>query len=244
MTGPVATGSMAASRREAVERASRRARWAIVAVAVSATSGVLTTFAFQQLMTGVQRTRGGTDAALRFAAFSGVGSLVSLTAVVLFLMWLHRAVANVALLDATTSVQPGEAVVAYFIPILNFFRPYQAMKEIYRASDPTPLGDVPVFRDRIDPDYRGGAREAMAPAPWAFRAPILGWWLLYATRGVANLVAIPASSMLGRPGILGGQFLSAAWEVAAAVACVLVIRSVDARQRERCRRLEAMHREQ
>jgi hypothetical protein len=233
---------MAASRREAVERGSRRGRWAIVAVAVSATSGVLTTFALEQMLTGVQRPRGATDALLRLAAFSGIGSLVSLTAIVLFLMWLHRAAANVALLESTSWVRPGEAVVAYFIPILNFFRPYQAMKEIYRASDPTPLGDVPVFRDRADPDYRGGAREAMAPPAWSFGAPVLGWWLLYTLRGVVNLVAIPASSILGAPGIMGVRLLSSAWEIAAAVSCALVIRSVDARQRERCRRLEAMHR--
>jgi hypothetical protein len=242
MTGPVATGSMAASRREAVEGASRRARWAIVAVAVSATSGALTSLAFDPLVGAAFVFGDAADPITRFLAIGGISWLVSVTTVVLFLRWLYRAVANVPLLDATTSVQPSEAVVAYFVPILNFFRPYQEMKAIYLASDPAPLGDVPAFRDRADPDYRGGAREAVAPARWAFPAPILAWWLLYTLRGVMNLAAFPAAAVLGRPGAVGGRLLGAAWEIAAAAACVLVIRSVDARQRERCRRLEAMHR--
>jgi hypothetical protein len=207
-------------------------------VTVSAVSGLVSEFAFEHFLSQVHRgadaDRG--DPFISLAAVTSLGWLASAIAVVLFLVWVYRAAANVALLESPIAVRPGEVVVAYFIPILNLFRPYQAMKAIYRGSDPTPLGDLPAFRDRTDPDYRGGAREAIAPPQWAFRAPILGWWLLYVLRPVPVVVPMAARGM-GIAPLLGNV-----WDVAAAVACVLVIRSVDARQRERCRRLEAMHR--
>lgn len=53
----------------------------------------------------------------------------------LFSMWKHRASKNLAPLGVSNQrFSPRWAVAYYFIPILNLFRPYQAMKEIYLRS--------------------------------------------------------------------------------------------------------------
>ena len=237
MVGPVASGSMVGGLREAVDDATRRARRAVAALGVCAASGLLTTFAFERFAgCGYQPGEDLADAVTPVVVFGGMSTLISVATVVLFLLWLHRAVANARLMGRSTTCSPAEAVGAYFIPVLNFFRPYQAMKELHRASDPTTLGDAPVFRDRDDADYRGGAREVIAPARWAYAAPILGWWLLFALRPVVSTVALPLT------GGSAARVVGSVWDIAAAMACVLVIRSVDSRQRERCRRLEAMQR--
>ena len=55
--------------------------------------------------------------------------------------WVHRTYRNLPALGAAGLTQtPGRAVAYYFIPVLNLFRPYQVMKETWRASDPHYVG--------------------------------------------------------------------------------------------------------
>lgn len=59
----------------------------------------------------------------------------SVLCAILFLMWKHRASKNLAPLGVSNQrFSPRWAVAYYFIPILNLFRPYQAMEEIYLHS--------------------------------------------------------------------------------------------------------------
>lgn len=61
--------------------------------------------------------------------------VVGLGSVILVLQWIYRANYNARALGATRmEFTPGWAVGWYFIPIANFWKPYQAMKEICRAS--------------------------------------------------------------------------------------------------------------
>jgi len=54
---------------------------------------------------------------------------------VVFLKWVHRANLNCRGFGAQgMKYTPGWSVGYYFIPILNLFRPYQVMKEIWKAS--------------------------------------------------------------------------------------------------------------
>jgi hypothetical protein len=54
---------------------------------------------------------------------------------VLFLMWIHRANRNARGLGAQgLTFTPGWSVGWYFIPIVNLWKPYQAMKQIWQAS--------------------------------------------------------------------------------------------------------------
>lgn len=54
-----------------------------------------------------------------------------------FLFWIYRAHSNLPALGAENlDYSPGWAVGYFFIPILNLFRPYQVMSEIWRGSNP------------------------------------------------------------------------------------------------------------
>jgi hypothetical protein len=54
---------------------------------------------------------------------------------IFFLSWIYRANCNVRRLGARgMKFSPGWSVGYFFIPVLNFWKPYQAMKEIWKAS--------------------------------------------------------------------------------------------------------------
>ena len=64
-----------------------------------------------------------------------VSLLVYLATIVPFLMWIHRAHVNARHQGALDlKFTPGWSVGWFFIPILNLWKPYQAMKELWQAS--------------------------------------------------------------------------------------------------------------
>ena len=76
--------------------------------------------------------------------------------IVVFCVWIHRANYNARQLGAADmTFTPGWAVGWYFIPIANLWKPYQAMKEIWKASaNPAHWQDQP--------------RGSILPAWWTF----------------------------------------------------------------------------
>lgn len=153
---------------------------------------------------------------------------------VLFLVWLYRAVSNARALGARTKWSPGMAVVASVVPVISLVMQYFIARDLYRASDPSPLQDAPIFRERTDAGYRDGGRELLPAPRWDYAAPILAWCLVDAAKALTATVFariadwVPLAVWLYAPG-----------GIAIAVLGALVVRSIDARQRERCRRLEA-----
>jgi hypothetical protein len=214
-----------APRRAAVHLASLLARASVVAVAAAA----LVDAAVPSLATwqACRATRLGV----------GICAMVLwCVAAVLFLFWVHRAVSNAHRMGGTLRWGPGTAVIAYVVPLVSLVLPYYVMKALHRASDPSSLHDVPVFRDRAEVGYgyREGARELVAPPRWDLAAPILAWWVIFD--------AITLSNHFAAAGEVSTWWVAcplACGRLAAGVLCVLVVRSIDARQRERCRRLEA-----
>ncbi|MDE2763285.1 MAG: DUF4328 domain-containing protein [Gemmatimonadota bacterium] len=82
---------------------------------------------------------------------------------VLVLVWIHRANHNARALGATgLKMTPGWAVGWYFVPIAWFWKPYQAMKEIWQAS--------------IDPKHwwRQGGSPLLV---WWWGLWLAGWWV-------------------------------------------------------------------
>jgi len=71
-----------------------------------------------------------------FELLLGLGQLVVyIVTGVALLMWIHRANRNARALGAKyMTFSPGWSVGWCFIPILNLWKPYQAMKEIWQAS--------------------------------------------------------------------------------------------------------------
>lgn len=153
--------------------------------------------------------------------------------VVIYFMWLYRASRNLRLLQADgVSHTPGWAVLSYFVPFANLFRPYMQMQDIWRASDP----------EHID---HGRAWQKCPPAK------IIGaWWISLI---LASVVALVGSHMEaeflhfdggGAFGNLQDQRLIARTYVIANLATlvagsllILIIRGITQRQRERYRRL-------
>lgn len=71
----------------------------------------------------------------RQGVVGGLYLLVFIISVVLILKWIHRANYNAKQLGAEDmKFTPGWSVGYYFIPILTLWKPYQAMKEIWKAS--------------------------------------------------------------------------------------------------------------
>lgn len=58
-----------------------------------------------------------------------------IAAAITFILWFRRAWFNLHQKVAFLSWSEGWAAGAWFVPILNFFRPYQIMNEMYRETD-------------------------------------------------------------------------------------------------------------
>ncbi len=87
-----------------------------------------------------------TDQALGFVfAMGGIGVvqiIIVITIMVFFLRWMHLAYSNLHKLQIPgLRTSPTIAMWSWFIPVLNLFRPYQVMKEIWQASDPASTAD-------------------------------------------------------------------------------------------------------
>lgn len=91
-------------------------------------------------------------------------ALTKLALVVLFCIWIPRANRNARALGATgLRFTPAWSVGWFFVPVMNLYKPYEAMREIWLASLPD------------------DARK---------RAPLLGWWwALCLVSGAASLLA-------------------------------------------------------
>ena len=139
--------------------------------------------------------------------------------IVVVSMWIYRAHAN--LRDAGIDgleFTPGWAVGWYFIPFANLFKPFQAMREIFHASDPTASA--------------GG--WASRPTP-----PLLGWWWAawLASNFLSNVMLRLSLSSLTMSAPLGAGLDVAAGllDVALSVLAVRVVRTVAERQEQKAR---------
>jgi hypothetical protein len=136
--------------------------------------------------------------------------------VVLFPVFMVRANRNARVFGSPMSISAGLAAGSFFIPIMNLWKPYQAMKEIWQGSDPDPAAHA--FTVRVP-----------ALLPW--------WWGLFLGHflgsGVITNVntylraqgefAIPARLSVGRTLV----------SIAAALLAITVVRAVARRQDER-----------
>lgn len=69
-----------------------------------------------------------------------------------FIAWFHRAYGNLRDLGATTMrYTPRWAIGAWFVPILNLWRPKQIANDIWRGSDPRYPGQQPLWREPVSP---------------------------------------------------------------------------------------------
>ena len=63
--------------------------------------------------------------------------IIFIATAILFSMWLYRVSYNLSPLGIRSRKHtPGWTVAYFYIPIINLYRPYQAIKEIWQASNP------------------------------------------------------------------------------------------------------------
>jgi hypothetical protein len=147
--------------------------------------------------------------------------LVQLITAVCFLVWIYRAHRNLPSLGAhPLKYSPGWAVGGFFVPFLNLIHPYLVVREMWKASSP----EVGVSN--------GDSWQDQATFP------LLGlWW------GACIVTGILGQSVLwlAPSAKTAAAFLPVAWlgvasyivGVIAAVLALLVVRRIDARQKER-----------
>lgn len=160
----------------------------------------------------------------------GVGLInvvVFLATVVLFCMWLYRAYQNLPALGNPKqglNFSPGWAVGSFFVPIVNLFVPYRAVRETWAKSDPA-----------VPHDNYVAPQEP--PAPGIMKA----WWALWL---ISNFVDNASARFYWRADS-GEEMLVASWldmfgdslSIPAAAFAILVVREIDRRQEERSRRV-------
>ena len=151
-----------------------------------------------------------------FYGLVGLGYLVAyLTTAVAFLMWMHSMSKNAhGFAPQQMRYSPGWTVGYFFIPILNLFRPFQAMKDIWNAS-----------AERAD----AGSTQ---------NDQILGiWWTLWLIGNVLGQVTFRTSLNADTTEELEiATFVSIASDIVGIFLCIVAIRMV--------RRLTAMQQQQ
>jgi hypothetical protein len=159
---------------------------------------------------------------VRQGAIGIAQGLLLLATAVVFIMWFFRAYSNVERLGAAPlRFGRGWAIGAWFVPILNLFRPKQIANDIWRGSDP-------------------GLPRPAGPGAWR-DGPIPGalfgfWWALWLLSGVATGPATFGGDSIDELQTQTTAFIvSDALGAAAAVLCALVVVRTTARQEERAR---------
>jgi Domain of unknown function (DUF4328)/GYF domain 2 len=133
-----------------------------------------------------------------------VSTLVYLATIVPFLMWIHRANRNARHFGAQDlKFTPGWAVGWYFIPILNLWKPFQSMKEIWQAS-----------KD---------------PLNWSAQlvSPIVGnWWGLWVLTNILGQLSLRLSMKNIPASQLTVQLVDLGSDLAHIALCILAIKMI------------------
>ena len=155
------------------------------------------------------------DFVKRFSIATNICSMTTFAlSVVCFARWIHNASLRAHLFSGGMTISPGWAVGSYFIPIVNLFKPFQAMREIWQAS--------------IAPNATG-----IVPVPVGMRI----WWGLWLVRvglSNANYQVIANVRNLLDIGISGAlNILTFVIDVPMAVLLIVLIRRLGANHRAR-----------
>jgi hypothetical protein len=199
-----------------------RARIVIILLIVGAVIGLLTipSHVLDTYVLPLADDQEISDNPLGFLALALTGVLglatvgVYIATVVVFLMWLYRASENVKAFGEPLQHSSGWAVGSFFVPIINLFVPYQAVKDVWKKSEPA----------AADSMFYTASPPGFFPAWW-------GFWLasnfasnIYFRMTLSDAPA-DAAAMVG--------ILAEILSIAAAAFAIQVVRAIDRRQTER-----------
>lgn len=151
---------------------------------------------------------------------------------VFFLIWIYRAQRNLPALGIRRpQYSPAWAVGWFFVPILNLFRPYDVVKELWKETNP----DVGVS-DTFLKQYSSTTK------PYSSKSMLIGlWWGFWIASGIVARVASRLSSeSSGINEVIAGTWVSMASDALSIVGtlfAILIVKEIDARQEEKHRRL-------
>jgi hypothetical protein len=195
--------------------------WKTMAGAIAIAASVVLGVGTSAITTAVGKPGAGDLLAVLAMGSLALGSqVVNLFAVVVFLVWMHNAALNVrAFGQAGLAFTPGWCVGWWFIPFASMWKPYQALKEIWRASDP----------ESLEAESRDAWRLRDVPRTFP------SWWGTYLASGVVGAAGAGASvlaSFDGRPATAGNVVLiiSLVFSGASAAAIWLIMRDLAERQ--------------
>ena len=133
-------------------------------------ASIVTTFIFLLLAsyqnvqffssTGDKLLESGSDFIL-----SGIDSVIGFVVFILTLYWYYRASKNVRAFGATGITSPVMAVVWWFVPILNLWKPYSVARDIWKASNP-----------QLDVSISNSINTGLKDSPSSNNIKL--WWIL------------------------------------------------------------------
>jgi hypothetical protein len=171
-----------------------------------------------------------------------------IVAAIFYWRWLYRAYADHERLGGRPlRFSPMYACASFFVPVMNFWLPYQALRDLYLASDPNRLPDSPRYEPAAVALYRTSAREIVPSPSWRKWCPLRSWWASFMILPIVLSVVTTLIPYVPTTGSYDSCFrLMARLGVASTLCSLLstvfavqVIRSIRARQGEELRRVEA-----
>lgn len=124
----------------------------------------------------------------RQAMLGGIFTLVFIVTAILFARWTYLSNKNARALGASgMKFTPGWSVGWYFIPVLTLWKPYQALKEIFKASYPD-----------YSEDWEKAPRPGLMPLWWTLwiMANVLGQAILRTSFSAETIEELLTSSWL------------------------------------------------
>lgn len=224
-----------------------RARVAATLMYITVASSILLIYLYWTQISALDGSMAIDDisdmSAMQLLAVGTLGDLlVLIVSVITFLMWFHRAHKNLSLGGLYgMSYTPGWAVGGFFVPFLNFVRPYSVMKEVSMGS--TYLAQR--VDEGVEPETELG--ETGGDVLWTTVEPdpaVQLWWACFLIQGVLGNIA---SRMELRAEEIGTAKI-AAWialisnvaAIPAALYAIKLIRTISTQQ-EKAREAQYAH---
>ena len=177
-----------------------------------------------RLLTAIQALRAGRsiseegwiELAGRFSELRTSLLVTGLIAVVGLAAWTHRITANAVALGRATSQSPGWAAASYFIPVLNWWRPYMAVTDAWDAGE-------------VEGDDRR----------WPAAGGLLGvWWAFFLLSGWGTFIQVQVGTghdLDAWVHDVGVSLVALAVQMIATVLTLVVVRRLSRLQDERFR---------
>jgi uncharacterized membrane protein len=145
--------------------------------------------------------------------------------IVLFIQWFRRAYHNLHKAGEKGLVaSEGWAAGYWFIPIANWFMPYQIMRDIWNRTKKYGTGDVDDFSESYDASIDGGADAETSEDSLSV---VNIWWAFWIISGITSTISIQITNNASEIGAFQmASLIGLISDVAAIVAIFLAVRMI------------------